>query len=723
MKQLIQDFKTGEVKVVDVPAPRAQAGTLLVRNVYSLVSAGTERSTVSTGQKSLLGKARARPDLVKKVIDSARKEGVLAAYQKVQARLDNWKTLGYSTAGIVEEVGAGVTGFAVGDRVACGGQDKASHADYVAVPANLCAKVPDGVDLKHACFTTVGVIALQGVRQAEVKLGERIAVIGLGLVGQLTVQLLKAAGCRVLGIDVNAAACELAKTSGADAVAVRGTDDVEALAAAFTDGYGVDAILITAAASTNDPVELAAKIARDRATVVMVGVTGMDLPRDLYFAKDLQFRLSRSYGPGRYDPLYEEAGVDYPIGYVRWTEGRNFEAFLDLVALMRLPLDPLITHVVSIEEATRAYDIITGKTNERFIAVLIEYPGAEGRKQRIISVSGDGRAASGPAPATGRCVLGVIGAGNYAQAMLLPHLKGRSDVELATVATSSGVTARKVAERMGFRNAASDADEVINDPAINAVLIATRHHLHAKYLVAALEKGKAVFVEKPMVMTREELDQVAALFAKGGCRVHVGFNRRFAPTAVAAREHLSGAASQTMLYRVNAGPLAAGNWNRDPVQGGGRLVGEGCHFIDFLGFLSGSLPERVHARGLGGGARDAEDSWVIDMGFRNGSVGTILYTALGDPAFPKERVESFGAGRVAVIDDYKTGLLVGGGESKKIGGSGQDKGQAAQMAAFLDMVVKGAPQPIPADELLAGASAMLAALESLKSGADVAVTW
>ncbi len=332
MQQLIQDFKTGEVKVVDVPAPVAQAGCLLVRNAYSLVSAGTERSTVSTGQKSLLGKARARPDLVKKVIDSARREGVLNAIQKVQARLDTWKTLGYSTAGTVVQVGEGVDGFRVGDRVACGGQDKASHADYVNVPVNLCAQLPEGVEFRHACFTTVGVIALHGVRQADLRVGETAAVIGLGLVGQLAVQILKASGCRVLGIDVDPAACELALKSGADVVGVRGKDDIETLAAGLTNGYGVDAVLIAAAASTNDPMELAAKIARDRASVVLVGVSGMEIPRDPYFARELRFSISRSYGPGRYDPLYEEAGIDYPIGYVRWTEGRNFEAFLNLIA-------------------------------------------------------------------------------------------------------------------------------------------------------------------------------------------------------------------------------------------------------------------------------------------------------------------------------------------------------------------------------------------------------
>jgi len=718
MKQLIQDFKTGEIKIVDVPTPRARAGHVLVRNAWSLVSAGTERSTVSTGQKSLIGKARARPDLVKKVIDSARKEGIVAAWQKVQTRLDNWKTLGYSTAGVVIEVGEGVEGFQVGDQVACGGQDKASHADYVVVPANLCARVPDGVELKHACFTTVGVIALQGVRQADVKLGERVAVIGLGLVGQLTVQLLKAAGCKVLGIDVNPAACELALQSGADRVANRTIDDVEAISAAMTDGFGVDAILITAAASTNDPVELAARIARDRATVVMVGVTGMDLPRDLYFAKDLQFRLSRSYGPGRYDALYEEAGVDYPIGYVRWTEGRNFEAFLDLLAAKRLNLDLLTTHAFKIDDALKAYDVITGKTGERFLAVLIEYPDAASRMQRSIAVGTVGTGST-----SGKVVLGVIGAGNYAQAMLLPHLKGRTDVELAAVATSSGVTARKVAERSGFAIAATDPDEIINNDRINAVIIATRHHLHAKYVLAALAKGKAVFVEKPLVMNRGELEQVALALADASARVQVGFNRRFAPTAIAAREFMQSAATQTMIYRVNAGPLPANHWTRDPEQGGGRLIGEGCHFIDFLIYLAGSLPERVHARGLGGGAQDASDSWILDMGFQNGSIGSILYTATGDPAFPKERVESFGAGRVAVIDDFKTGFVMSGGNRKSIGSSSQDKGQAPQVGAFLDMVAKRTPMPIPRDQLLAGASTMFGALESMREGREIEVRW
>ena len=695
--------------------PQAQPLTVLVRNTWSLVSAGTERSTVSTGQKNLLFKARARPDLVKKVIESARREGVLNAWKKVQTRLNDWKVLGYSTAGVVVEVGEGVRGFAVGDRVACGGLGKASHAEYVIVPPNLCAPVPHGVELKHACFATVGAIALHGVRQAEMRVGERIGVIGLGLVGQLTVQILKAAGARVLGIDVKPSACELASKSGADLTAVRGVEDVEALASAFTDGYGLDAILITAAAPTNDPVELAARVARDRATIVMVGVSGIDLPRDLYFSKELQFRFSRSYGPGRYDPIYEEAGVDYPIGYVRWTEARNLEAFLDLTAQKRLDLDLLTTHVVSIDEAMKAYDLITGKTGESFVGVLIEYPySAETRRVVVIRPK---------APATARCVLGVIGAGNYAQAMLLPHLKGHPEVQLKTVCTSSGVTARKVAERNGFAVAATDPEEILKDETINAILIATRHHLHAKYVVQALALGKTVFVEKPMVTTRLELDQVAEAISRTNGRIQVGFNRRFSPLARSARQFMAGANNQTILYRINAGPLPAGHWLRDPAQGGGRLLGEGCHFIDFLGFLTGSLPARVHARELGAGAVDAADSWIVTLAYRNGSIGSILYTALGDDAFPKEHVESFGAGRVAVIDDYKTGLLMTSGRACRIGRGHQDKGQAAQVDAFVDMVVNGTAPPIPVEELLAGSAATLGALESIRSGAEISVIW
>jgi predicted dehydrogenase/threonine dehydrogenase-like Zn-dependent dehydrogenase len=721
MKQLIQDFKTGEVKVVEVPAPRAQVGCLLVRNAWSLVSAGTERSTVSMGQKGYLGKARARPDLVRKVLDSARREGVVAAFQKVQARLDTWKTLGYSTAGVVVEVGEGVDGFHVGDRVACGGQDKASHAEYVSVPANLCAKVPDGVDFRHACYTTVGTIALHGVRLAGLQLGESAAVIGLGLLGQITVQILKAAGCRVLGIDVNPEACELARKSGADVVGVRGKDDIETLAAGLTRGFGVDAVLITAAAPTSDPVELAGRISRDRGSVVMVGVTGMEIPRDLYFSRELQFRVSRSYGPGRYDPLYEESNLDYPIGYVRWTEGRNFESFLDLIAAGRLDLDLLTTHRFRIDDAVQAYDLITGKSGGRFVGVLLEYPGdpAEIPARRIAV----GRPAAAPAAGAGRCVLGVIGAGNYAQAMLLPHFKGRNDVTFKTVATSSGVTARKVAERMGFAAAASDPREVLEDPAVNAVLIATRHHLHARFVVEALQRGKAVFVEKPLVMNREELKQVAEALAGAPAKLQVGFNRRFAPTAKAAREFMAGVPAQTVLYRVNAGPLPATHWLRDPAQGGGRLVGEGCHFIDFVPFLCGARPERVYARALGGGAADSPDSFVIQLGMADGSLGTILYTALGDSSFPKERVETFGGSRVAVIDDFKSGTLTAGGSTRKTGGSGQDKGQAVQVDAFIRMVTAGGPPPIPVEELLAGAAAMLAAQESMRTGAEASVEW
>ncbi len=662
MKQLVQDFKTGEIRLVDVPPPACAAGCLLVRNACSLVSAGTERSTVEMAQASMLQKARKRPDLVKQVLDTARREGIAATIQKVRSRLDQWKQLGYSCAGSVLEVGEAVSGeFAVGDRVACAGQDYASHAEIVCVPQNLCAKIPDDVPLEHAAFTTLGAIALQGVRQADARLGENVAVIGLGLVGQLTVLLLKAAGCRVFGHDLKP-----------EAVALAGVE------APRPDR--MDAVIITASTTSNEPLRLAGELCRDRGRVVMVGVTGMEIPRDLYYRKELEFRLSRSCGPGRYDPLYEEKGIDYPLGYVRWTEQRNLEAFLNL----RLNVAPLITHTFPIEDAPKAYDLITGKTGERFVGVLLKYPQEVERASRPFP--GRNERAGRPFHAV---VLGVIGAGHYAQGVLLPQFKSNPDVTLHTVCTATGVNAKKAQEKFGFAGCTTDWQEIVANKDINTVLIATRHDLHARITAAALRAGKTVFCEKPLCIREDELDEI---LKAGHTRLMVGFNRRFAPFAAETRK-LAG--PLVMRYRVSVTPLPKNHWINDPEIGGGRVLGEVCHFVDFLHYAARSRPVSVFATGFGA------ENVQVSLRFADGSVGAIDYFSVADASLGKEHFEAFGGGRHLIVDDFR------------------DKGQAEEVRQFVAAVKSGGPMPIAFDDIIASTRATFAILKSLRTGRAV----
>lgn len=716
MKQLIQDFKTGQLRIVDVPSPALQPGSVLVRNIFSLVSAGTERSTVTTAQKSLLGKARARPDLVRKVWDSVKREGFASAAKKVQTRLDTWKQLGYSSAGIVTEVGEGVTEFKQGDRVACAGQDVASHAEIICVPRNLCVKIPEGVEFGQAAFTTLGAIAMQGVRQAKVELGETIAIIGLGLIGQLTVQILKAAGARVVGIDVNPDATKLATQCGADAVAARGKDDPVSVAKSMTHGHGVDAVLITASTSSNDPVELAAQLSRDRGRVIMVGVTGMDIPRAPYFEKELSFSLSRSYGPGRYDPDYEQKGIDYPFGYVRWTENRNMAAFLDLTAQKKINLLPLITHQFPIDRAVEAYDLITGKKQEKFLGVLIHYEAEAGGQKPEAS-----NQHLTPGTRHSALRLGVIGAGNYAQASLLPHLQKMKQVAFATVCTMTGVSAKKASEKFGFANATTNPKDVLDDKSINSVLIATRHNSHAELAAAALRAGKHVFVEKPLALNQEQLDLVASAVKDCGEKIQVGFNRRFAPLMHEALRH-KGTGPWVMHYRVNAGPIPQASWIQDPKVGGGRVLGEVCHFVDCFQSFTAARPVRVFAESLGSRSKEiaSADNVHVTIRYADGSVGLITYTSTGDPSFPKERCEIFGNGTVMVLDDFRSLAVSTNGKTETKRGT-QDKGQAAEMRAFVHAVSSGDTMPIPWLELADTTRVTFAILESLRSGRAVEI--
>jgi predicted dehydrogenase/threonine dehydrogenase-like Zn-dependent dehydrogenase len=731
MKQVLQNLRTGETFVADVPIPAPKPGMALVRTAASLVSAGTERMLVDFASKSLLGKARSRPDLARQVLDKARREGMLSTLEAAFSRLDQPMPLGYSSSGVVAAVGEGQAGLQAGDRVACGGGGFAVHAEYAVVPRNLLAVLPENVDFESAAFTTLGAIALHGFRLAEVQVGERVAVIGLGLLGLLATGIANAAGCRVLGIDLDPQRVKLAQAMGGKGVL---RQEAEEAARVFSGGRGVDAVFICADTSSADPVELAGAIARDRARVIAVGAVGLTLPRKVYYEKELFFVNSRSYGPGRYDRNYEEGGQDYPVGYVRWTEGRNLEGFVDLLAEKRLDVKPLISHRFPIEQAEQAYKLITGQIQEPFLGVLLTYGDISDQEQFQIRSEGEL-----PAPALllsgkkltsekiDRVRLGVLGAGNFATAVLLPAIKKVPGVELVGVASSSGLNAQHAASRFDFRYATSDEERILDDAEINTVAVLTRHNLHARLVLAALNAGKHVFCEKPLALNLAELAEIESFIAKGAQAqpgdlvppvLSVGFNRRFAPLSVRLEEFFQGRQEPLVaLYRVNAGYLPLSHWLHDPQEGGGRIVGEACHFIDYLTFLVGQAPVSVTAQGLPGLGRYQEDNVVLDFSFRDGSVGSIIYLANGDKSFPKERIEVFCGGRVAVLDDFRSLELVKDGRRQRITARlRQDKGHLGEWQVFASALLAGSPPPIPYEHLFGVTRASLAALQALRTG-------
>lgn len=709
MKQVIQNFRSGVLKVDEVPETICRSGGILVRNVSSLISAGTEKMAIDLAQKSLVGKAKERPDLVRQVIGKIRRDGLMATLQTVKAKLETPLALGYSCAGVVRETGNGAEEFRVGDRVACAGMNYASHAETVFVPKNLAVRIPDGVSFDEAAFVTLGAIALQGVRTTEAKLGDTVAVIGLGLLGQLTVQILKAAGCRVIGIDLEAGKVELARLHGSDSAVLRG-DDVETAVRQFTDNFGVDAVIVTAAADTNDPIELAGVIARDRAVVAMVGAVRMDVPRKVYYEKELQLRLSRSYGPGRYDANYEERGVDYPIGYVRWTERRNMQEFLRLVAAKAVRLDQLTTHRFPIGQAERAYDIVTGKTRQNYLGILLTYgEAAEERAVNFVELRAARKAAA--------VQLGVIGAGNFAKSVLLPRLAKMNGVSLIGLATATGRTAKAVGDQFGFEFCSTDYRQLLAREDINTILIATRHNSHAAITAEALRAGKTVFVEKPLAIEEAGLNEVITAMRQSQGRVLVGFNRRFSSLSAELKQFLNGAGPLAITYRVNAGEIPKESWIQQD-EGGGRIVGEVCHFVDTLQFLTGSEIEEVFAYQSAAGA----DTLSIVAKFRDGSAGNINYFATGDRSFPKERIEVYGGGRVAVLDDFRQLEMWREGKRKVSKRLAQDKGFDQELAAFTEAVRDGGQMPIDWRSLLMTTLTTLRIEDALRSGKPEAVS-
>lgn len=707
MKQLLQNLKDGRTYLAEVPAPTPTAGQVLVRVRASAVSAGTERALVDFAKSGLLGKARRRPDLVRQVLRKARRDGVLATWKTAQGRLEEPMALGYSCAGVVEAIGEGVEDFAVGDRVACAGAGYANHAEFAAVPQNLCVRLPDNVAWDAAALTTLGAIALQGLRLSDAKLGETVAVIGLGLLGQLAARLAKAAGCRVFGVDLDEARLQAARAAGV-ATAIR--EGAERAAAAFTDGRGFDAVLIAADGASNDPIELAAELARDRGVIVAVGNVTLGVPRNAFYHKELTLKVSRSYGPGRYDPAYEEGGLDYPYGYVRWTEQRNMAEFARLLGSGDLSLGPVITHRLPIAEGVEAYGLISDG-NRGALGVVLEYPDGAAASTRV-----DLRPAGAARPGDG---VGVLGAGAFATGVMLPAIKA-SGAALRGIASPSGTSAKGAAERFKFAYAASKAEEVIEDPGTATVAILTRHDQHAAQVCAALAAGKNVFVEKPLCLSAEELAGIEAARRGDKGILAVGFNRRFAPLTKALKDAFADAAGpKAVQIRVNAGALPAGHWAADPAQGG-RLLGEGCHFIDWANGVIGALPVTADARSLG--RKEGEQDWMLRLVYPDGSAADILYTSEGDAALGKERYEVHGGGVSAVLEDFRSLTVCKDGKERRTGGwSAADKGHAAQWNAFYEAVRTGGAAPVAWEEIAGATRAALAARESLRRGAPVAV--
>jgi predicted dehydrogenase/threonine dehydrogenase-like Zn-dependent dehydrogenase len=720
MKQVFQDARSAAISVVEVPAPKLLAGCVLVRTAASLVSAGTERASSEFASKSLLQKARMRPDLVREVLSKISRDGVFATVSAVRSRLDQPSALGYSSAGTVVAVGEGVTGIDCGDRVACAGAGHAVHGEFACVPRLLLAKIPsEDVTFDEAAFTTVGAVALHGIRTADVKLGDVVAVIGLGLLGQLTVQLLKAAGCCVLGMDISQERADLALRLGADAVSTS-SSAFKDLCLQRSAGHGVDSVLIAAQTDSNDPVNLAGSTARNRAVIVAVGTVAMDIPRRTFYEKELDFRISRSYGPGRYDAAYEQKGIDYPIGYVRWTETRNMEAFLRLLADRKLDLRPLITHRFEVDEAESAYDLINGKAHEPFLGVLLTYRGTALETQQttlifLNSVAGEKSVR-----------VGLLGAGSFAISTMLPALQRVQGVDLVVASAANGSHAHHAAQKYGFRSCTTDEAEIFANPSINTVVIATRHHLHARQVIASLNAGKHVFCEKPLCLNEAELSEIISAHENSVAqppRLMVGFNRRFAPLAIRMKEFVQQAGEPLAIhYRVNAGFLPADHWLNDPEQGGGRIVGEVCHFVDFLSFLTGSAAVEVETRSLPNSGRYSNDNVLCSMRFVDGSLGTVTYLANGDKAYSKERVEVFGGGKVAVLDDFRRLELIEAGKKRVFNSRlRQDKGHRGEFEAFVAAIQTGSAWPISFQEIISSMLATFALEESRCLGMPVAV--
>ncbi len=711
MKQVVQNYKTGELKVDEVPAPMLYRNGVLVKNHYSLISAGTEKSTVDMAKKSLVGKAKARPDLVKKVISQVQKNGFVDTAKMVMGRLDTRAALGYSCAGVIAGVGDQVNGLKTGDRVACAGQNYASHAETVVIPSNLVVRVPDSVDLQDASYVAVGAIALQGVRQAEPRLGEIVAVIGLGLLGQIVVQMLKANGCRVVATDIDENKIALAKEFGADEAV--GQSEFEGTCSGISQGYGVDSVIITASTKSNEPIETAGIVCRKKGRVVVVGAVGMQVPREPYYLKELDLRLSTSYGPGRYDVDYEEKGVDYPYGYVRWTEQRNMSAFLELIAEGKLNIKALTSHDYAIEKAEEAYKLIS-EQSEDYLGITLNYPSENSDRSKCKIKIAEGSAISG-------VQLGLIGVGNHIKDMILPHLRNSDNVNIKAICTNTGINAKAVAEKQDAEYCTTDYNEILADESIHAIVIGTRHDSHAEIAVNAIKAGKHVLLEKPLCLSKSELKDVRTAYEEisedNNVIVQLAFNRSYSSHAEKIIEFFGTRNNPlTMVYRVNAGAIPADHWIQDEEIGGGRIIGECCHFIDFMRTISGSSLKSVFAMSIGNhDSGITADKAIISLEFSDGSIGTLVYCADGDKSLAKERFEAFSDGKSVVMNDFSTTEFYKSGKKEVYKSSKLDKGFQQEVDYFLSRVKSGKSAY---DEFLNGYEVTLATIAAVESMKD-----
>ena len=722
MKQILQNLSDGETLLADVPSPGCPEGGLLIETTFSAVSPGTERMLLDFGKANWIDKARLRPDKVRQVLDKVRTDGLLPTVEAVRSKLDQSIPLGYSQCGVVLE--SRVAGFQTGDRVISNGV----HAEVAAVPMNLCAKIPEAVSDENAAFTVIASIALQGVRLAQPTLGESFVVSGLGLVGLFAVQILRAQGCRVLAIDFNTERCRLAESLGAEVVDLSAGEDPLAAAEAFTGGQGIDGVIIAAATASSGPVHQAAQMCRKRGRIVLVGVTGLDLLRSDFYEKELSFQVSCSYGPGRYDAEYEKRGLDYPIGFVRWTEQRNFSAVLQLMAEEKLSAALLVTGEVPVQDALQVYAAMHENPGAH-LGVLLRYGSgnSEAKRQRAVALPKaapvDGSVSSGS-----RCRIGVIGAGNFSSRVLIPAF-GKAGAELVTVVSEGGVSAAQAARKFGFDRAATDSEEIFADDKIDAVVIATRHDTHAPLTLRALDAGKHVFVEKPLCLSRAELEEIETAQATSGCQVVVGFNRRFSPHVLALRSAMaSRRGPAAMVMTVNAGAIPADHWTRDGKVGGGRIIGEACHFVDLLRSLCGTPIVDYSISRLGPGCGDDEDCASVQLRFADGSTGAIHYLTNGHRSYPKEQLEVFADGKVFRIENFRKTRAYGVDGFRTLRTLRQDKGHGKCVAAFVDSITSGDGEPpIPFEEIvevsrvvveLAGAEPDAASLQN-RVGNDV----
>ncbi|WP_181406013.1 bi-domain-containing oxidoreductase [Thermodesulfovibrio sp. Kuro-1] len=722
MLQLIQNYRTGKLELADVPVPNISANTILVKNYASLISIGTERSIIELGRKSLFGKARSRPDLVKRFLDKAKKEGFLKTFQEALGRLDNPVPLGYSSAGVVVEVGRNIHKFAPGDKVACIGAGYASHAEYITVPENLCCRIPDDVSFEEASFGMLGIIAMHGIRCGNLTFGERVAVIGLGLLGLLTIQILKAYGCMVMGFDIDVSKVEMARKLGVDAVS-SDAEDFKNLVDKYTDGFGADAVIITAATKSDAPINLAVDIARFRGRIVVVGVADIHPDRNELWHKEVEIIVSKAAGPGSLDPVYENKGIDYPTGYIRWTENRNLEEFLRLVSGKKVILEPLITHKFPIEKAIQVYENIMNNRCGPYIGVVLEYSKEKDISQEKLKKLKETAKNSS-------VVIGIIGAGLFGKALLIPALSKLSDVRFHTLSTSSGINSYQTAKKYGFENATSDYRWILNNGEINSVVILTPHSLHAKMVKESLQAGKHVFVEKPLCINEEELKEITDVYSsvmddgKSIPFLMVGYNRRFSPHVEKLKSFVSNRKDPLMInYRVNAGFVPSEHWVHSEEEGGGRIIGEICHFIDLMIYLTNSLPIQAYADRVSGNNKTIvnEDNVSIVIKFRDGSVGNIFYSSSGDKSFSRERIEVYSEGKTLIIEDFKNSYFWLGGRTKKFKTLNQEIGYKEELSHFIS-VIKGSEKPkITYDEIYYSTLTTFKINESISKGTVIQI--